>query len=391
MNILWITSAYPWHGHPYGGIFYQTQAQALCRLGVQVHVNVAMPWVPGIAALLSPRHALERSAPRQQLDEGVTVSRIPYLGHRYSHYIGRSYLALMRQVLRHLDFKPDLVHGHYACPMGLAAVGVARRLGVPSVITLHGSDVNDDPIKSGLAASRFRQAVTGADQLICVSRALGERTRELTGASPEYLPLGINIHRFNTALSREQARTELGLPQEQAIVLYIGYLHSSKGVPLAQQALAHPSLAGVLGLFVGEGPLGPSLAAQAQCRWQPTVQNSMIPKYLAAADLIILPSYSEGLPTVLVEAGACGTPIIATEVGGIPELLAEDRGRLIPAGSEEALRGAILEVLAHPETARNRAGRLRSYIIDTFDADHNAATLCQIYRRLQNQGGGPQV
>jgi len=296
--------------------------------------------------------------------------------------MGRPHLGLGRQILKCLDFSPDVVHGHFAYPMGLAAVDVARTLGVPSIITLHGSDVNILATASKLGAKHFEMAMTRADHVICVSRALGEKTRQLTGVSPEYLPLGINLQRFRSTLSRAQARSALHLPQGQPIILFIGFLDTSKGVQIALKALGHPSLAGAIGVFVGEGPLGQSISAQANCRWQHSVANSEVPSYLAAADLLILPSFSEGLPTVLVEAGACGTPVIATDVDGIPELLKGDRGLLIAPGSDEALRMAILEVLANPDAAMERAGRLHEFVLDIFDVDKNAETLRRIYQEL---------
>ena len=390
MKILWLTNAYPWQGHFGAGIFFQTQARALSRLGDKVQVDVATLWIPRLAALISPRHACDRTAPRHEAEGTLEMFRITYFDHRFNYLLGRPHLALGRQVLKHLTFRPDIVHGHFAYPMGLAAVDVARSLGVPSVITLHGGDVNELAIRSRMDAKHFHKAVTSADQVICVSRALCERTRQLAGVSPEYLPLGINLQRFPASLTREEARSALQLPQAQPIILFIGYVDESKGVAIAQKALSHPSLAGVLGIFVGEGPLGPSVAAQANCRWQRSVPNAEIPKYLAAADMLILPSYSEGLPTVLVEAGACATPIVATAVDGIPELLQGDRGLLIPPDSVEALRAAMLEVLAGPEAARCRAERLQRFVADHFDVDRNAGTLRQIYLDLiRKKGGSP--
>jgi teichuronic acid biosynthesis glycosyltransferase TuaC len=116
------------------------------------------------------------------------------------------------------------------------------------------------------------------------------------------------------------------------------------------------------------------------------VPNALIPDYLAAADVLILPSYAEGLPTVLVEAGACATPVIATEVGGIPELLTEDRGTLVLPDSTESLRTAILEILTNPDMARRQAEHLRKYVVEAFDADRNASQLLRVYQDLLNNG-----
>ena len=387
MKILWITSGYPWPGNPYGGIFFQTQAQALSRLGVTVAVEAVVPWIPAPVAWISSRHAHQRSAPRHQVEENLRIHRLSYFAHRYHHFLGWPHLLLARQILKNLPFKPDLIHGHFAYPIGLASVLAARRLGIPSVITLHGSDVNHDPTATWFGSRRFRLAVTGADHVLCVSQALREKTRALTGRTPEYLPIGVNLRRFTASSKRAQARKDLNLPADRAIILYIGNLWPFKGVQIALDALSDSSLAGALGVFVGSGPLGPAVASQANCLWRESVPNPLVPSYLAAADLLILPSYAEGLPTVLVEAGACGTPVLATRVGGIPELLQQDRGRLIEPGSAPALREAILDVLARPEVARQQAERLREHVREAFDADLNAGHLLRVYQELVSRSG----
>src|ERR1035438_9466950 len=121
MKVLWLTSAYPWSDDPYGGIFFQTQAQALSRLGVEVGVEVAIPWIPDLVARMSQRHALHRRAPRHQIDEAVQIQRIPYFGHRFQAFLGWPHAGIVRRILKNLPFKPDLIHGHFAYPAGLAA------------------------------------------------------------------------------------------------------------------------------------------------------------------------------------------------------------------------------------------------------------------------------
>ena len=316
------------------------------------------------------------------MDGDIRIHRLPCLGYRYQKSLGWLHHRLAWGILDSLPFRPDLVHGHFAYPMGLAALVVAKRLGVPCVVTLHGSDVNLDPARSRGAARRFRLAVTGADLVICVSQALKARTLQLTGRIVDYLPIGIDLHRFPSPLTREQARARLQLPLDKPIILYLGNLFPGKGVLVALEALGHPSLALALGVFVGSGPLGRTVAAQANCLWRGSVSNPEIAVYLAAADVLVLPSFAEGLPTVLVEAGAGGTPVVATGVGGIPELLGEDRGTLIDPGSADALREAILATLAAPGEARRKAERLHAHVLETFDASGNAERLLERYQGL---------
>jgi len=101
--------------------------------------------------------------------------------------------------------------------------------------------------------------------------------------------------------------------------------------------------------------------------------------HLSAADMIVLPSRSEGLPTVLVEAGVIGTPVIASRVGGIPQLLGGDRGTLLDDLDVTTIRRAILSVAAHPAEAASAARRLQAHVAAEFDVDRNAVRLMDLY------------
>jgi teichuronic acid biosynthesis glycosyltransferase TuaC len=103
---------------------------------------------------------------------------------------------------------------------------------------------------------------------------------------------------------------------------------------------------------------------------------------MAAANLFVLPSYSEGMPTVLVEAAAARLPVASTPVGGIPQLLGSDRGLLFPPRSPTAVAGAIAAVLDDPAGARARAARLLAFVREEYDVDHNARSLVGLYEEL---------
>jgi teichuronic acid biosynthesis glycosyltransferase TuaC len=108
-------------------------------------------------------------------------------------------------------------------------------------------------------------------------------------------------------------------------------------------------------------------------------------RYMSAADAIVLPSYREGLPTVLVEAGALGLPAIASSVGGIPELLGADRGTLLPAVSAQEIAAALRRFMGHRAQADEAARRLREHVSDAYDVDVNTARLIDCYRSVTGE------
>jgi teichuronic acid biosynthesis glycosyltransferase TuaC len=368
--------------HPVNGHFHRRQAEALARCGVEVEVVAPIPWVPPGMEHLSATWRRYKVTLREYTMGGCRILRPRYVQWPRGDVWGWSHQAIKRAVQRCVKQRPDVIHAHFAYPCGLAGAGLARRWSIPCVLTLHGSDVNRYPFINTLTRRRFRFAVSSADCVLAVSHALAERTAQLTGRRPLVKPNGIDLRLYEQLPGRKAARERLGLPLEKPVVLFVGHLLPAKGVCELLKALHTPVLKEVLGVFVGEGPLRAEVQRGPNTRAEGPQPNERIPLYLAAADLFVLPSHSEGMPNVLVEAGAAGVPVIATTVGGIPELLAEDRGRLIPPHQLEELVCAIREVLEDPEEARGRAERLRRYVWEHYDVDLKARELVEIYGEL---------
>ena len=392
MRVLWLTNSYPHPADPVGGTFLKTQAEALVRAGAHVHVIAPVPWVP---LALRRKWQRYRDAPHAQLEAGVSVARPRYLAFPLEDTYGASHLFLRGATRRSLYREGgsvkapfSLIHAHFAYPQGLVARALSARLGVPYVLTLHGSDVNTNPQQHPVARRRFGRAVRGAARVLAVSQPLAQRTETLAGVTPEVSPIGLNLRHFALP-SRAEARRQLGLPVGAFIALYVGYLYEAKGIREWLEALTNLDRAkrssgdapgsDVLGLFLGDGPLRNDVERTPNARALGALPNAEVPRYLAAADVLVLPSYAEGMPTVLIEAGAAGLPVIATEVGGIPDLLAEGRGYTVPPRSTEALTDAVHRVRADPAAAHARAARLQTYVRRHYDADENARRLLRLY------------
>lgn len=316
------------------------------------------------------------------MDGEVRVVRPRYLEFPRGNYWAAPHRAYARLARERAAERPDVVHAHFAYPAGVAGAVAARAWGIPSVLTLHGSDVNVFPRVNALTAGRFRKAVREAGAVIAVSRALADRTQALTGRRPRVMPIGIDLRPFENLPGRAAARSKLGLPRDVPLVLFVGRLTVEKGVRELLGALASLRARGVFGLFVGGGPLQGEIRQSGVAESVGLQPSHVVPLYMAAADLLMLPSYSEGLPTVLIEAGAARLSVAATPVGGIPDLLAADRGVLLPARSASGAASAIASILDDPVAARSRAARLESLVREEHDIDRNARSLLGLYEEL---------
>lgn len=386
-NAVWITPDFPWEEQPVGGIFHQTQARALVRLGVGVTVLRPTPWVPWPLSRVRERWRHYAHAPRVANDGGITVVRP-----RYPNVPGQPGWAVPDRMIAGAAWRTRrewrgaaLIHGHSVVE-GLAAWRLARRSGLPFVLTFHGSDINTWPADHPDRLGDLRRAAGDAGAVVAVSAALADRIRAVTGVEAVHLPIGSD-HRSLAAsvLSRPEARDLLELPDDRVIVLFVGHLLRAKGVRELVDAvlkLGDPFLA----VLVGSGPEAGygqmNARPSAWLRYTGEQPHPTVVRYMCAADVLVLPSYSEGLPTVLVEAGSLALPVIASAVGGIPELLGHDRGTILPRPSAEGITATLTAFLEDRPSAESAARRLQEHVRNSYDVDVNAARLLDLYRSV---------
>jgi teichuronic acid biosynthesis glycosyltransferase TuaC len=384
VTILWVVEGYPWEGHPVAGVFFRTQAHALARRGVRVVVATPTPWSPWPLSRVHRRWRRYANAPAFVEEGGVTVIRPRYVALPGEPSWGFPDRLMARAVFREqrLWEGARLVHGHTVVT-ALAAWRLARRARLPFVITFHGGDLNTWPERHPDRLSELRAAANDARAVITVSADLAARARELTGVDAIHLPLGSD-HRGLAALRlpRDDARAALRLPQDRIIVLFVGNLLAAKGVrELADGIVASGNP--FLGVFVGDGPLkGYGMDDPRNVDlldYRGARPHEEIARYMSAADVLVLPSHSEGLPTVLVEAGSLELPVIASTVGGIPGLLADHRGTLLKEVSSDAIAAALADFRGSRPAAQAAAARFRKFVIAEHDVEVNAGRLLDYY------------
>lgn len=252
--------------------------------------------------------------------------------------------------------RPDAILAYRAYPEGYAAVLAGRKLNVPAVISVRGSDLKALPA-AGAIRRKTETALREAAAVLAVSQDLAHCALAL-GARPDRIHLvrnGVDREVFHPE-EKAAARTALNFPADARLVLFVGNLLPVKGVSSLVEAIATLRRQGAGNLqlaIVGDGNLEPLLREQAGAVGLGTSVHFLgqrrpaeIARWMNAADLLCLPSESEGLPNVALEAFSCGCPVVGTSVGGTPELVVPGCGLLVPARDAAKLAQTIAAALA---------------------------------------------
>ena len=373
LRVLVITRIFPNAVEPLSSPFNRQQFAALGRR-CHVEVMATIPWFPGARTLRRASRAAARSAdlrdvPPRDVIDGLDVVHprvlyVPKIGAALSGALEAG--SLLREVLaRRHDV--DVILGSWAYPDGAAAVALSRAIGVPAVIKVHGSDLNVLATMRGPRAN-LALAMPRAARVVAVSQALAERAASfgVERGRIAVIPNGVDASLFHVRDPR-LARRALGWAAAGRIILYCGRLEREKGVfelieAFGEVVRKQPDLSLVL---LGEG----SARAEAEAMVGPFEDSvrflgarplAEVPTWMAASSLVTLPSHNEGSPNVVREALACGRPVVATSVGGIPELVRSPQlGVLVPPGDPHALARALLAVVGRPHDADAIASRCR--------------------------------
>ncbi len=349
LKVAVVTRYFPNSEQPtHGRSAYQT----LRILAREANVHVFYPNSTYPSFLKSPRRTYNRLDPSFSLPD-VKVS---YYDYPALPLVSRPFNGRMaaRVLLPHVrEFAPDLIFSFVLYPYGYAALQIGKALSVPVVAMGIGSDVHS--IGDRISARHTRTVLREADFVVTVSDDLRKRVVEM-GAPAEKTRAVINgcdptvFH----VRDRGEARRQLGIDPATEAVVYIGRMDVKKGLRelIGAAAKLRPARPNLHVYLVGEGPDSAVLESAIQASHAASYIHALPPctfdevaVWAAAANLVTLPSYMEGCPNVVLEALACGRPVVATRVGGIPEIMSDACGRLVPPRDTAALAQALAEVL----------------------------------------------
>ena len=354
LRALVFSTLYPNQAQPNHGIFVENRLRhTLAQGGIEATVLAPVPWFPfrnpvfgryatyaGIPAL-ETRHGLSVHHPRFPVIPKIGSSLTPTL----LYHAAKRSLARMARLGAP---KFDLIDAHYFYPDGVAAARLAKEMGIPLLITGRGTDLTLIP-QSPRARSQIQWASRQASALITVCEDLRHRLVELGEEPSRVVTLrnGVDLKRF-TPGDRDAARARRGL--DGFTLLSVGSLIPRKGHELIIAALTELPDARLM--IAGSGPMRSELERVAEekgvasrVRFLGEIAHDALTDAYRAADIFVLASSREGWANVLLEAMACGTPVVATNVNGTPEVLTDPRlGVLVQERSGSALAQAIRQL-----------------------------------------------
>jgi len=320
------------------------------------------------------------------VEAGVDVA--PIMVPRRRYHVERK---MLREICR--AYRPDIVHCH-GTRANVVDGMLVRQLGLPAVATAHGFAGGDIKNRAYELLDRF--LMHRFDAVISVSTPLAATLRR-SGVHRDRLHVVPNAWRcIANPLPREAARTRLGLPDDAFVVGWVGRVTEYKALDTVIASLPHVADLDLRVAVLGDGPsLAPcqsrarAVAVDDRIAWQGEVQDAAA--YFSAFDVFVLSSRTEYCPIVLFEAMAARIPIVATTVGGVPDVVSEREAHLIPKDDPEALATALRSVFDDRGGARERARLARERLDTEFSFERWIGRHDELYEDVlaRRRGTGP--
>ena len=365
IRILTFTNLYPDSRRPRHGVFVEQRLLKLVSSGrVEARVVCPVPWCPLPLDKSFPQYRI-RNIPFKEVRKGIVIYRprywvVPGLTSYINPWsMARAGISVIRKILKK-EFNFDVIDAQFIYPDGIAGALIAKKISKPITLTARGSDVNV-ALREFIPKKWFCLVMERVEAFISVSLALQKGLVEV-GVDPLRIHVirnGVDLEIFKDR-DRLQLKKRLGFHNQT--ILSVGNLVEEKGHHLVIQAIA--KLPQIQLVVIGSGAQLSFLKEEAvklrvadRIRWVAHVDQSELADYYSAAEVTVLASSREGMPNVLLESLACGTPVVATNVGGSAEIVVDDSaGILIDERSDVAIASAIKNLLDDPlERAVTRA------------------------------------
>ncbi len=384
MRILALSHLFPHSAEPRYGIFVARQLQAMAQCGAEITLLVPRAYRPDfvLSVLGKPKHLSHKSELISY--DGIDARKVifPSLpGVWYNSYAGafatRAAIRTVRDLHSQNPF--DVIYATNLYVSGDMAWRLGEELKIPSTCLAIGSDINELPGFSAKLKATFDTTVDKLSGVLACGESLAEIIEQHRTDDCLCVYGVVDTEKFKPVDDRTSLRAKLSLPVEKTIFLYVGYLWKRKGLLELIRAFEQlPSNDCQLVLCGGgedESAIREAAAKSSQkaaISFQGPVSPDSIQQYMQASDVFVLPSYNEGMPNAVMEAMACGLPVVATNVGGLPAALSDcESAILVPPKKVAPLTEALSSTL--DESWRRTMGEVaRAKAVESFGAIRNA-------------------
>ena len=378
-RLLVVAAGYPTETS-FAGAFHRDQFRLVAESGFDVTVIVPTPWVPPLLGRLRRSASAYAAAPLRQVDGAVTILRPRYVTvpgeTRWFFPDLTQYLSVRALGLP----RPDIIQGFYGFPPGAVARRLARDWRVPYFVGLLGDDVNLYPAQRARTRRVLSAVVRDAAFAFANGPTLAATATQVTQVRVHNLPIGVAAERFSSLPTRREARAALGLPVDKVLALYVGSLLPAKGTAELADALGRLAASNIVGVAVGDGPLRDRLTQEKNAIWLGSRPAREVALALAAADFLVHPSHSEGLPIAVLEAAFARLPIVITDARGCIDLGRDGRALLVPVNDPAALARAMRQAADDPAAMASRAQAMYDHVRAHYSLTTNTQRLISLYR-----------
>ncbi len=406
MSIWAFPSIYPFDrpGLKWTGIFAHRQYKGLIANGADLKVVIPVPWHPPFPfSNMHPewKQYANLNYPKKRVFDGITIYHPRISNMRPNRFVKKSFEERTIDAIVNFfkdngikpDPKKDIIYSQWT-PSSATVQKAAHRLGLRSAILCIGDDVVLFPHEKPETKKQFIETWMGADLRFVVADYLGREANKVVGVKMPYdvVYMGVDHAYFKPGTAEEILKTkqEYKIPADKPVILIIGTASKRKGWIELFDALAEIKKTGSDFFLVGvhTGPLEFDLYGEVEKRGLSPVflgLNGVPPESLNriynVADIFCLPSHSEGMANVVIEAMSSGLPVITTDVGGHNEIVNEGmNGVLIPPFDSKILAAKLQELLANPELRNKLGTSARKFIVS--DWGNFAQASKKLYERL---------
>jgi len=343
-RICFLAGSYPSKDMPASGVFYKELVDNFSKMGIDCRVIHPFP------VNLRREKPLSESVEAVDQNHSITVYRpncfsfgakkIAFWNTAY--LTAKSYTRASASVFKYLDWRPDVLYGHFISPAGIVAARLSQITGIPAFIAY--GESRPWSIET-IGVKRSQRLLSSVNGFIAVSSKNKKELLEYGIADEERIavfPNGVDRNIFYPR-DKEEARKTLGWSLDKFVVIFVGHFNERKGLLRLDEAVKN--LDDVFVAYVGEGKLRPTAKNTLHCG---PVEHARLPLLLSAADIFVLPTLHEGCCNAIIEALACGLPVVSSNLDFNKDVLNNDNSLLIDPHKIDEIRAAIIKIKENP-------------------------------------------